>query len=420
MPKIQLVSFTEQNIPYLHALLNEPAVISALHMLPTPRKRWEEAFLTWQSDPDEEVYIIESDDTPAGWMKLNGLTMPDAWLSMLAVGTARQRQGIGSRAVALAEEMLRERGYKSLRIHTTEDNKAAQRCYEKLCYRQTERSDCTNADGKARIGYTYCKTFSPDIESVKKRWYAYAYDRLEDETDDVACMLHLLGGAPKNILEVCCGGGRILVPLAKAGHTVIGFDMDEEMLSYIPAKAAGLDNIRYYQADALKCGWGSGFDTVVLAGNILINIETDGDYEAAQRAFIFKAAAALNAGGCLYLDFNLFAHPEKIFNTDKERVVFELTDTMGVHGSCGIISGVYDTGRKLAVSKRKTVLHLPDGETHTFLTDSVKHIPTLDDVRAWLADAGLAVEAAYGGYDLRPIGEDTCRAVILARKVGSL
>lgn len=31
----------------------------------------------------------------------------------------------------------------------------------------------------------------------------------------------------KNILEVACGGGRILVPLAQAGYKMTGFDFDE-------------------------------------------------------------------------------------------------------------------------------------------------------------------------------------------------
>ncbi|MEA4824735.1 MAG: bifunctional GNAT family N-acetyltransferase/class I SAM-dependent methyltransferase [Clostridiaceae bacterium] len=420
MPELQLVSFASDNIPYLNALLNEPAVMTALHMSPTTLETWEEAYSIWQNDRCEEVYMITSDKTPVGWMKLNGLETSGAWLSMLAIDTVHQHQGLGSRAIMLAEAMLRERGYKVLRIHTNEDNTTAQNCYKKLGYRQTERCGCTNADGNACIGYTYAKTLAPDIESIKNHWYAYAYDRLENETEDVSCMLTLLGDAPKNILEVCCGGGRILVPLARAGHNVTGFDMNEDMLAYIPAKAAGLENIRYYQADALECDWGTDFDIVVLAGNILINIETDGDYEAAQRLFIKKAAAALKPGGLAYLDFNLIAHPERLFNVTEERVVFEITDDTGVSGKSDILSGVYDQARKLAISKCKTTLTLTDGESHTFLSDSVKHIPTLHDVRTWLFGAGLTIEAEYGSYNLRSIGEDTCRAVIIARKSVSI
>ena len=44
-----------------------------------------------------------------------------------------------------------------------------------------------------------------------------------------------------------------------------------------------IPNIKCYQADAIKTDWGTGFDVVVMAGNILINIETDIDYAEAQK-----------------------------------------------------------------------------------------------------------------------------------------
>jgi len=36
--------------------------------------------------------------------------------------------------------------------------------------------------------------------------------------DHIEFLLSVVGPTPKRILEVCCGSGRILVPLANAGH----------------------------------------------------------------------------------------------------------------------------------------------------------------------------------------------------------
>ncbi|MDR1540099.1 MAG: hypothetical protein LBU32_19285 [Clostridiales bacterium] len=47
-----------------------------------------------------------------------------------------------------------------------------------------------------------------------------------------------------------------------------------------------IPNINCYQADAINANWGTGYDVVVMAGNILINIETELDYAEAQQAFI--------------------------------------------------------------------------------------------------------------------------------------
>ena len=72
-----------------------------------------------------------------------------------------------------------------------------------------------------------------DRKFIAKHWYADVYEQFENQTNDVDFLLKVLSentNTPQNILEVACGGGRICVPLAQAGHTVTGFDKDEHML----------------------------------------------------------------------------------------------------------------------------------------------------------------------------------------------
>ena len=59
--------------------------------------------------------------------------------------------------IAAAEELARARGARSLGIHTTQDNLAAQGLYTACGYALTEIGPCTTADGVERIGYTFCK-----------------------------------------------------------------------------------------------------------------------------------------------------------------------------------------------------------------------------------------------------------------------
>lgn len=256
-----------------------------------------------------------------------------------------------------------------------------------------------------------------DMNKIKSHWYAYIYDQQENQTYDVELMLQILGDKPKNILEVCCGGGRILVPLAKAGHNVVGFDRDEDMMSQMQKKITGLTNIRFYKANAIGSDWGRDYDVVVLAGNIMINIETDMDYQEAQALFIQKAADALKTGGYIYLDFDLHAHPEEIFNSTSERVHFDGTDDTGVYGRYIGCPGSYDIETQMTSGKSRTELRLPNGETYTFEKKSAKHIPTLQNVHDWLESSGFAIEQEYGGHNKGPIGETTHRAIIYAKKV---
>ena len=46
-----------------------------------------------------------------------------------------------------------------------------------------------------------------------------------------------------------------------------------------------------------------------------------------------------------------------------------------------------------------------------------KHFIRLEQMRQWLAEEGFAIENEYGGHHQEPMGENLCRAVILARRV---
>lgn len=144
-----------------------------------------------------------------------------------------------------------------------------------------------------------------DEKAIISKWNADMYDLNERDTEDVEFALSIIGTTSKNILEIACGSGRFLVPMAKAGHIVTGLDFDEYMLNKIRAKSDGMDNITWRKADVFNDEWGKGFDVVVIAGNFLFNLISDMDYEEAQRLLFKKAAKALVPGGSIYIDYGL-------------------------------------------------------------------------------------------------------------------
>ena len=254
-----------------------------------------------------------------------------------------------------------------------------------------------------------------NISKIESYWDAYIYDKQENYTEDVDFLRDLIGKEPKKILEVACGAGRILAPLARDGHMVTGFDRDENMLSFIEEKL-GDRQAEYYQADALNHDWGNGYDLVVEAANLMINIIAEGDYESAQSLFIRKAADALGQGGCLYLDFNYFIRPEDVYNSDSPRVIFEGFDDHGVYGRYSILSDTYSPATRMLHTETLKEFTLPDGSTHTVRGVSLKHIPTLEQVHGWLEATGLTTKQEFGDYQGGPITESTGRCIILARK----
>lgn len=75
-------------------------------------------------------------------------------------------------------------------------------------------------------------------QSIISRWNADLYDQNETGTEDISWILPMLGDSPKRVLEIACGSGRILIPLAKAGHIATGLDCDEFMLKKSPSNPA--------------------------------------------------------------------------------------------------------------------------------------------------------------------------------------
>jgi len=256
------------------------------------------------------------------------------------------------------------------------------------------------------------------LNECKNHWYAYIYEQQVIQADEVAFILDTVGNDPKRILEVACGGGRILAPLARAGHIVTGFDSDKAMLERCELKIKPLSNANCYYADAVAEDWSREFDVVVLAGNILLNIVSDMDYSQAQALFIRKAGEALKNGGHLYLDFDCFHRPTESSGNKREWVCFEGMDDRGTYGKYIVVGGDYSANTRIDRSSRRYEITPANGNTEIFEVRSVKHFPALSQVHSWLSEVGFVIEQEYGGYERQSVNEAIIgnRAIIWARK----
>jgi ubiquinone/menaquinone biosynthesis C-methylase UbiE len=76
---------------------------------------------------------------------------------------------------------------------------------------------------------------------VDQPWDDADFARLYDAfpfTDDLAFYAGLAGTQGGPVLELGCGSGRVLVPLARAGHHVVGVDTSPHMLALAREKLA--------------------------------------------------------------------------------------------------------------------------------------------------------------------------------------
>jgi len=253
-------------------------------------------------------------------------------------------------------------------------------------------------------------------KDIIAKWNAEMYDRNETDTEDVDFALSVIGNAPKYILEIACGSGRFLVPMANVGHNVVGLDFDEYMLNKIDAKIRNTENIKWYKSDVVRDEWGTGFDVVVLGANFLCNIVSELDYESAQKEIIQKAADALVLGGHVFIDFAYTFWPEKWFSDPEPRLIWQGEDSEGNFGKMELLDNTFDKETCMIKCVRRFELTLADG---TYIVQEIpteKHFVCPEQVREWLEQAGFTIEFECGDYQGNPISEKTSRAIIWARK----
>lgn len=197
----------------------------------------------------------------------------------------------------------------------------------------------------------------------------------------------------------------------------MGLDFDKFMLEKIDVKLQRNENIEWRKADIISDEWGEGFDVVLLAANILFNIVSDMDYEAAQELLIKKSAQALKTGGHLFIDYGYTSHPEKWFDNPNPNLVFEGTDSHGNTGKMLLSDNKFDKNTNICTFIRRYEITLENGREIVKDIPNRKYFVPLSKVQKWLLNVGFVIEGIWGDYEKNPIGTDTDRAIIWAKKI---
>ena len=247
--------------------------------------------------------------------------------------------------------------------------------------------------------------------------FARFYDGdYRDYTDDIALVVQTAQKAGRAALELGCGTGRVLIPLADAGCDPVGIDRSAALLALARGKAAQhghASRIGLVQGDmtAFRLAQ-TAFDFVFVVSNTLMHLTT----EAEQVQALECAHRHLRAGGLLLID---------LFNPDAAYLesisgVQELADRWeDAERNTQVLKWTtrsLDAARQLQHTLFIYEELFPDGRSAQTRLSFPLRFWWPDEGGRLLEKAGFAVDDLLGDFDGSPFQPHSERLIFIARK----
>ncbi|MFZ0820173.1 MAG: class I SAM-dependent methyltransferase [Candidatus Acidiferrales bacterium] len=220
------------------------------------------------------------------------------------------------------------------------------------------------------------------------------------------------------VLELGCGTGRVLLPIARAGIRITGFDLSEHMLARLRARlaeepASVRERVELVQGDMTKLDLGRKFRLITIPFRPFQHLLTVKDQIACLRGI----GRHLAPGGQLILDF-FQVDPRGMFDPafQKEGApkTFDLPDGRHVERTERIAA--FHRGTQVNDIELIHYVTHPDGRKERlvyafpmryFFRYEVEHLLALCEMRA---------KAIYGDYDRSPLGDTSPDMIFVAEK----
>jgi SAM-dependent methyltransferase len=233
-------------------------------------------------------------------------------------------------------------------------------------------------------------------------------------SDDFDLYLRLAEVVGDPILELGCGTGRVLGPLAAAGHRVTGIDRSQPMLNRarsVLEESGHVDHVVLAEGSMAEADRAPGgpFGLVIFSLNGLMHLTT----KTKQRAALTAARQALDPRGMLVIDI-LSPNPELLATFDG-RIQHE---------------GAWRNDDATTVDRFTSRTHSPaeqriDTELWYDLSAPAGHLQRVrsrfpmryvipSEIELMLEVAGFAEWTLYGSYDLDPYDDGSERLIVTA------
>lgn len=249
------------------------------------------------------------------------------------------------------------------------------------------------------------------------------YDLLPLSKDrrDVEFYVTYARQARGRVLELGCGTGRVLVPIAAAGVEVVGLDFAETMLAQCRAKlaaqpAAVRRRVRLVRGDMIRFNLGESFALVIIPFRPFQHLLTVED----QLACLGSIARHLAPKGKLILDVfqpDLRRLHDPVYQQETEEVPER---TLADGRRFRVTSRVLAFRRAEQINEVELIYHIthPDGRAERIAEPLVIRYFFRYELEHLLGRGGFRVAELYGDFDRSPLQDASPEMIFVAEKAG--
>jgi SAM-dependent methyltransferase len=242
---------------------------------------------------------------------------------------------------------------------------------------------------------------------------------MADETADVELYLALARAAEGPLLELAAGSGRICVPLAAAGHDVVGVDNDPQMLARARSaweavgggqgEAGGA--LSLIQADLTTLDLGRRFELVILALNSLLMLPG----RTAQRSALEAIARHLAPSGRAVVDVVLPSPDDLALYDGRIELAWQRLDEPVGRQVAKLWSARYEPAAAVArITTQYDSWPTDGGPVQRLSRTDEMHLIGAHELIALAEQAGLRPDNVAGDFEMTPLAPDSQRIVLVA------
>jgi SAM-dependent methyltransferase len=227
--------------------------------------------------------------------------------------------------------------------------------------------------------------------------------------EDLPFWLELTSQCDEPVLELGCGTGRVLIPLAQAGHQMVGIDHDLAMLRYLRTSLP--THARYdlflIAADITNFWLNLRFGLVILPCNTLSTLS-----QAERQACLVSIRRHLQPGGTFAVSVPNPQVLERLTAQSTPELEDEFFHTL-TGNPVQVSSSWQRTRQAFNVTWNYDQL-FPDGKVERVTMKASHHRVSTQGYLDEIHSAGLRVDHLYGDFDLSPYTSESPNLIILA------